>query len=505
MSVTTWFWIIMAVYVITLVTNSWRGRRSTTLESYALGRGRVKTSEVAWSITTAVTSPATFLGIAGFAYVSGLSALWWLVIVPPVFVIAMRVVGPRFKAIAHAGGALSLPHWLGHRYQSTLLRILVSLLYLLNIFYLVGNWTGISLMAQYLAGEPYQFTLFGSAAIVALYVLVGGNVAVIKTDVVQGYLMIVASLGILVLGFFLFDGFGDVSSRLSAQSENLVRVFNPEFAIFSDPLAVSGLVVFWLIYTTQPHVAGRFLVLNHQREFRKFFIYTFVITAIFMSSMVGGLYARSLGLDVSPDESNLALALRLPSPVTAVVFVAITAAALSTVSVVIITIATVVGNDMYLLWAGRSDAEPPGEAEIAARDKRAKLIGRFVVVATVAASTVLALNPPHLISVFSAIGLYGFFAGVAGPLILGLYWPRATTKAAIVTVIIGPCFHLILYYSDAISSVFLSGSVATVFGFVLMFVVSLFTQGSQPKRVVEQIWNGRRDKFSSEVIDDSAR
>ncbi|KRE35964.1 hypothetical protein ASG73_14940 [Janibacter sp. Soil728] len=482
------FWILITLLVGMLVAMGITGaKRSSSMADHQVPKGL---SHVSLALSTASTqaSPATFLGVAGFAFASGLSGLWWILIVPLVFTGGLILVGKVFRRVGMRFGSLSLPDWVGSRYQSDLLCVLVAVLYLANVFYIVSQFSGVGQILNLTGGLNYSVGLVAVAVLVAIYTLVGGNYAVVKTDAWQAVIMVIASGVVIVGSLFIYSNINEISTNLANESPNLTAVFNPDSPVYSGILALAGIALFQGMFATQPHLANRFLMLDSPRQFRSFILISGVTVLILSMSAVSGLAARALMPDRvdSPDQAPIVLVNTLFPTVFAAIFaVGVIAAAISTVNSVLSSMGACVGNDIYRRLAlKKGDVSPERRALV---DRRALLITRATIMVSAIVALALAWEPPEFLAVVATIGLYGFFAGVSGPLVMGIYWRGATTIGALVTVVLGPAFFFWLHFIlEAIPNIFINGGLGIVFSFVVMYLASLLTP-KMPAEFVESV------------------
>ena len=114
---------------------------------------------MALAFAASTASGATFLGSPAMSYEWGLSTVWLHFLYPiGVYVgilISMRLVatsGNRF-------GNRSIPEYLGDRYQSDAMRLMVSLLSLVLFFYLAGQLVSGVVMFEIMLGLDSSWAL----------------------------------------------------------------------------------------------------------------------------------------------------------------------------------------------------------------------------------------------------------------------------------------------------------------------------------------------------------
>ena len=126
-----------------------------------------------------------------------------------------RWIGPPLRRFASEWDALTIPDFLGSRYikeshpvarhpllqTSAVVIVFASLLYLLAIFKGAGH------LFQMFLDVPYENGVGLTLIIVVLYTSVGGFVSVVRTDVLQGTLML---LGSVIIFYFVTRAAGGI-------------------------------------------------------------------------------------------------------------------------------------------------------------------------------------------------------------------------------------------------------------------------------------------------------
>ena len=153
MSLTAWSWVFLFGYVGLMVgIGVYAQRRIKHADDFATARGAYGPVFLALAFAASTASGATFLGSPAMSYEWGLSTVWMHFLYPiGVYVgilISMRLVatsGNRF-------GNRSIPEYLGDRYQSDTMRLMVSLLSLVLFFYLAGQLVSGVVMFEIMLG-----------------------------------------------------------------------------------------------------------------------------------------------------------------------------------------------------------------------------------------------------------------------------------------------------------------------------------------------------------------
>ena len=311
-----------------------------TGRDYYLAGSSVKPWLTGLSAVATNNSGYMFIGVIGYAYVTGFPALWLMVgwitgdFLGSLFIHArLRAATARSKDFTYAG---VLSNWYGAR-NSRLQQVigLISILFLLAYA-----------SAQLVAGSKALHVLFGwpqyagailGAVLVVLYCMAGGIRASIWTDAAQSMVMIVA-MGLLLV--VAVDALGGATAAYNSMQQI------PEFTNWfpADLLlpGISGALLFalgWMFaglsVIGQPHVMVRFMALDNVKHMRRAKIWYYLWFTAFHAMAIGvGLLARVYLADTSTFDAELALptmALQLlPAPLVGLVLAGIFAATMST-------------------------------------------------------------------------------------------------------------------------------------------------------------------------------
>src|SRR5699024_6775336 len=140
-------------------------------------------------------------------------------------------------------GTRTIPDFIGDRYNSEFLRIMLTIISILLIFYVVSQLVAAATIFQTMMGVDYKVGLFITGGVLAIYVFLGGSHSDIMTDAVQGFLMLIVSLVVVVCFIFSVGVDGNFMDMI-----NLIKERNPEGAF--DKLFIPGDITygsFWLV------------------------------------------------------------------------------------------------------------------------------------------------------------------------------------------------------------------------------------------------------------------
>ena len=200
-------------------------RRSTaSVDGFVLGGRSVGPWMSAFAFGTSYFSAVVFVGYAGqFGWKYGIAA-FWAGIANAVLgsLLAWWVLGPRTREMTHRLGATTMPEFFGLRYDSKALRVAAAaIIFVFLIPYTASVYNGLSRLFGMAFGLPYEWCVIGMAVVTCIYVVVGGYMATVMNDFLQGIVMLVGIIAVIVAVLFNNGGFMPAITELSQMSSDL--------------------------------------------------------------------------------------------------------------------------------------------------------------------------------------------------------------------------------------------------------------------------------------------
>ena len=438
--------LIFALYLAVLIYNAVVGSRSSSsMAGYYVGNRSLGGVAVGISFFATFASTNTYIGLSGKSYSIGLP---WLIMAANLVLftwVSWRFIAPRLRRFAAQHAVLTIPDYLGSRFlvhpeqeRAAIKLLSAAVIVFASLLYLIAIFKGAGTLFQAFLGISYHTAIALFLVIVVLYTSVGGYVSVVRTDVVQGVMMLVGA--IMVFAFVTHAAGGVTSIRQLANTPDTAPLFElggtlPVAVLMG--ISLSG--AFKLL--ADPRQLSRFLGLRDQREVRRGVLVSVLgLTVVLFCLFPIGLYARLLVGDISDTDTLVPLLIVNPAifPTWAADFliVALTAAAMSSMDSVLLVAASTLYR--HLINPFHHSAHP-------VRWTRASIAG----FATLAAA--VALNPPGdivQITIFSG----SLFAVCFLPaVLLGLYWERGTDGAVLASMLAGIAV-LVLWLNAGLSS-----------------------------------------------------
>ncbi len=393
------------------------------------------------ALTYSATTYSAFMlvGLAGFTYIGGVGALGFELIYLSGLVL-VAFFGPRFWLVGKKYNYLTPTEMLGDRYQSKAVAIVSAAAAVIFLIpYSAVQLIGIGALLEGISGGAIPYLAgVGIAAVIAVYwTWSGGLKAVAWTDSLQAAVMItVAVLSVIFIVYRGFGGFGGMFSQLETHYPSWLAVPGPGFF---NVHAFVGLTLPWFFFSlSNPQVSQRLFMPRNLGQMRimvmGFLIFGFIYTIV---SILWGFSARLLLPDLAAADSATPVLLSLnivPSIIALLVMLGISAAAISTVNSIILSLSSMVCRDIFKNVAVEAD------------ENRELLIGKVFVPLFTVFIFVFATYRLDLIAALSVASSAGLLVMV--PALIGcFYWKRGTAPAVLVSVIAGGLLATILQFS----------------------------------------------------------
>ncbi|OPX62148.1 MAG: sodium/panthothenate symporter [Methanomassiliicoccales archaeon PtaB.Bin215] len=211
----TLFWAATAVYAVVIFYLAWLGYKRTKCNAdYMLAGRNIHPVILGLSYGATFISTSAIVGFGGYAARLGLGIIWLVMLNILVGVlIAFIVFGKPTRRIGKKLGALTFPDLLGKVYKSDFMQYVTALIIMVGMpLYSSAVLIGGGRFIEEVLDVPYLWAIIGLTAITAVYVVLGGLVAVMYTDALQGSLMIFGMSAIMIITLSLVGGFDGFQS-----------------------------------------------------------------------------------------------------------------------------------------------------------------------------------------------------------------------------------------------------------------------------------------------------
>ena len=454
MSLITWSWIFLALYIGLMIAIGFIAqKRIKHADDFATARGSYGPYFLALAFAASTASGATFLGSPALSYEWGLAANWGNFLYPIGVYFGILI---SMRLIATSGnqfGNRSIPEYLGDRYQSEGIRVMVALLSLVLFFYLAGQLVSGLVMFEIMLGLPADWALIITTTVLLFYVVLGGAHADIMTDGIQGAMMLVLAVVVIILvltGYGIEGGASGLIDNLGKQDENLVTPLNPGTPLYHSWWSIAAIVLAHIPLGLLPHLGNKLWALKDGADQMQFVKLAFLFGLTLGMLGLGGLLARAhfgdalYAVGSNPNESLPLLFIELfPTWLAALVGVGILAAIMSTADGLVVSSSQIVANDLYRRTFAPIFSPDISEEEL---DRRVLLLSRIsTVVVLLICMGMARIMIDVNVALIVWIGNGGMMAAFAGPLVVGALWRGVTRYGAYAGLVGGFVTFLILH------------------------------------------------------------
>jgi sodium/proline symporter len=245
--------------------------RAKTHEDYVIGGRKIGGVSLALSERATGESAWLILGLTGFAYTNGLSAIWVAVgCITGIIFIWIVMANPLSKATQETG-TMTIPSLMASRFPGTERRIavlsaLIAVFFFL--FYIAAQFSGAGKVFHDTFGLSPIWGMIVGAGIVTLYTVLGGFITVVATDVFQSILMIFTLIALpIILLCVLASNHVGLAQQLTEAGAQMKSLTGGEKGLPAALLILNGMS--WALgYAGQPQLLARMMALRDTRDSR---------------------------------------------------------------------------------------------------------------------------------------------------------------------------------------------------------------------------------------------
>ena len=509
MNTNTLIWVLIAfgVYLMLMVViGAICMKDNNTSEDYFLGGRRLNGFVTAMSAQASDMSGWLLMGLPGSIYAMGAGQAWIGIGLLIGTVLNWIFVASRLREYTIvAGNSLTLPEFFSDRFKDDKNILLSVSSIVIVIFFLIYTASALSSggkLFNSIFGIDYHVAIIMGVFVVLLYTFMGGFLAVCKTDMIQGILMLIALLSVPVLAYSIMgpDRFSATLIDSGVNPTSFLNIFQENGNKISTVSLISSLA--WgLGYFGMPHILVRFMAVKNERELKKSKVVgiVWVVLSLVFACFIGilgraYLYPVILGVEGGESTENVFIEMikqlfinDIHAPFIAGIFLcAILAAIMSTADSQLLVASSSVAEDFFNKFLCESIFKKK------ASDSTIISISRITVCIVAILAFIIAWNPDNSVMALVSDAWAGFGAAF-GPLVLcALFWKRTNLYGALSGIISGAVVVLIWDYIPFLSGNTISevtGLYSLVPGFfisLLFIVVVSMTTPAPSNEIIEE-------------------
>lgn len=425
-----------------------------------------------------------FIGSPGMGYKNGLGYLTAFAFIPFSYLIPWFLFSRKFRMLTDTHNCMTIPDVIAARFNSKNLTLLCSIGTLFGLLaYTTSQFMALGYLFGVVFGFSYEVGLLIGVAIIGIYTAFGGQRGVLWTNVLQGIIMVIASVGGFFFAWILIGGPGAAYSGMQSIDPGLVR--------FTGKLPigwwVSYIVVSLLGATARMAFLPRFFMVKGMKDLKwaPVFAPAFSVLMGMLTWSVAFVYLGLEAKGLAPVLANADecmptfLMMFAPNLLAGLLMAGALAATMSTAALYMNLGAATLINDL-------------GMGHLKMKFKNPIAAARWSTVIFTFMGVVLGLTAKALVMMMgvAAVGVWGSTIGAV--LTFGLLWKGTTKEGAIAGASIGLFFSIGLalagmYNIYKLPLGIIPGGIGAVLSFITVYVVSRLTKKTPMDEKMEQV------------------
>lgn len=408
-------------------------------EYYAAGKG-LSFLPAAFSARATGESAWLLLGLTGMGAAYGVQAFW--VVLGEVLGVGLSwfVLCRRFKVLTDRYDSITVPDYLESRFRDTrhlIRKVSAATLVIFVTIYVSAqiDATG-KAFEDFLGWDFYVGALVGFV-IVLIYIISGGFVAVVWSDVFQGTLMFLGLVILPFVGMAAAGGWDTVTAGLAEQDPGLLSAWGPDGFSAMTVFKTLSFLLIGIGFLGSPQIFVRYIAMRSKDEIKKGGTFAVIYTLLSDSGAVLiGMVGRHLylGSDLGPaGEQVLPIMVEnlLPAILVGVYVAIVLSAIMSSVDSLLVVASSAFTRDY---WQKVRHPELHDDA-LVGFSRRTTFV--LALCSLILAFVVAAASPDRTIFWYVIFGWSGIAATFCPTMILSLFWKRMTRRGALAGMIVG--------------------------------------------------------------------
>jgi sodium/proline symporter len=466
----------LAVYLtVVLFCGIAASRMMKKLDDFLLAGRRLGPLSAAISERASGESAWFLLGLPGAAYAAGFTEFWAVIGIAFGILASWTLLAFPLRRMTAAIGALTIPDYFAMRYPGSP-PALRNTLRVLSMLIIIFFYTGY-VAAQFVGGGKILSATFGidplwgiviAASVVVFYTMLGGFIAVVWTDVVQGIMMACVAVILPVAGIVKLGGPSNLIDSLAPLGKDFLTMnAGKTGSAFVFGVMLGGLS--WGFgYFGQPHLLSRYMAIRSAPDVRRGTIIAilWVLIAYWGAPLIGIVAAGTFGAGIGDPEMAMPLLARhlMPGWIAGLMIAGAVAAMMSTADSQLIVVTSSLVEDVYVKLL-RPKSSPGGLV----------LLSRLATLVASAVALLLAFSSKDLIFDMVAYAWSGLGSSFGPPLVLSLRWKRTTAWGVLAGMLAGTIGNVVWKNVSALGDRLDLKLATFVVSFVFTVLVSLLT------------------------------
>lgn len=477
--------VFVGVTILMILVGIWTSRKVKSGEDFLMGgRGLPLPLLIGTTVATLVGTGSS-MGAVGFAYTNGWAgALYGLG--GSIGIFALLALFANVRKYNFTTYSEELSFYFG---ASKLVKGLTSiLLYLASIGWLGAHIMGGSLYLSWITGLDLFTAKIITALGFAVYTFIGGYLAVVYTDTIQGVILFLGFIMLTILSLVKIGGYKTLSQELPNE---MVSFFGIE-KMGVIP-AISLIVVIAIGVLAAPSFRHRIYSSKNTFTLKKALLISGILFAAFsLFPSIVGMATHYMNPELDAGYAFPYLATEVfPLWIGAIILTAGLSATMSSGSSDFIAAVTILVNDVYQVFTGK-----------VLKKNKMVTYSRVALILTLGIALVFTLGATNIIDYITNF-IATIMSGLFVTSVLGKFWPRATWQGGIASLLSGSVISFVIL-SNANFQEFWGNPILPALGgaFLAGIIVSLITPKNNVSKE-EALRILERDRLGNEDLDSS--
>jgi solute:Na+ symporter, SSS family len=390
--------------------------------------------------------------------------------------LAWMVLGRRTRRMTQNLDVMTMPEFLHERFQGRYIKMICAvIIFVFLLPYCASVFKGLGHLFEASFHIPYDVALLIMIAVTGIYLILGGYFAIVLTDFIQGFVMLVGSVALVWILSGKAGGFVQSFSLIAQKyAEHVPAAKQPGWLPMAALVFMTSFGVWGL-----PQMVQKFYAIKNEKMIRVAALVTLVFSLVitFAAYYTGALahvfFDSPVMVNGKPAFDRIIPALltaQLHPAFLALILLLVLSASMSTLSSLVLVSASAIAIDLY-----KGHYNPAVSKENSVAMMRF-LSGVFIVIAYYIARYDFAF----IVTLMSLS--WGAVAGAfLAPFVYALYWKRTTKAGVKAGMATGLVLAIVLFFMLGQNNSPLASSIAMLVPFAVVPLVSLFTRPPDAK------------------------
>jgi sodium/proline symporter len=433
------------------------------IPGWALALSERATGESAWCL----------LGLTGFAFAAGLSAVWIAVGCVVGIAVSWLWLAKEFRRERDKYDTLTLPDYLATKYsnQGRFIRWFSSIIIIFFfVLYVAAQFSGGGKTLNITFGIPVIWGIVISAIVVILYAMAGGFFSVVWTDVLQAILMIITLVVTPIIALVVIARSDlSIANALTNAGGGLDSWTGGAVGFAAGTLIFNNFAWFFGYLGGQPQLNARWMAMKSDKDVKTGAVIAIVWTLLaYAGAITLGIAAITLfgtGAVADPEQILPFMLLKLMPPWIAGILLAGAVAAMMSTADSQLLIATSSISEDIIHKALHKDFD----------DRKLVLISRITILVVGVIALILAFTSKSLIYTLVHWAWAGIGCSFAPAVILSFFWKRFNAWGVVASLVSG-FVTTIVWMRTGLDAIFTARAATFIIAFACAVLVTLLSK-----------------------------